>query len=121
MSGSKADQPASAKKLKQACLPFKLVNSPGTDGGAKGRKRKLSGTENDEVRVENRQVEPVNGGGGAKRFIKSDDEDAKESSRVSESPTLWAVFVYTNRSLVVSAIRRVLNRNVRVGGPMLCI
>lgn len=65
--------PGSGKKLKQACLPFKLlVNSPGT-AGVKCRKRKLSGSENDETRVANAQVEPVNG--GAKRFIMSDGQD----------------------------------------------
>lgn len=60
------------KKLIQPCLPFKLVESPGDDVNSKCRKRKLSGTENDESRVENPKVELVNG--GTKCFIKSDNE-----------------------------------------------
>lgn len=74
MSSSKAVE-KSAKKLVQKCLPFKLVNSPGDDANSKCRKRKLSGTENDETRVENPKVELLNG--GTKCFIKSDDEDKK--------------------------------------------
>jgi len=74
MSSSKTVE-KSAKKLVQKCLPFKLVNSPGDDANSKCRKRKLSGTENDETRVENPKVELLNG--GTKCFIKSDDEDKK--------------------------------------------
>ncbi|XP_050442813.1 DNA ligase 1 isoform X2 [Adelges cooleyi] len=76
MSESPANE-KSGKKLKQACLPFKLVNSPGDDTNSKCRKRKLSGTENDETRVENPKVELLNG--GTKCFIKcDDDENSKE-------------------------------------------
>ncbi|XP_050522145.1 chromatin assembly factor 1 subunit A-B-like isoform X2 [Daktulosphaira vitifoliae] len=71
------DKPS--KKLKQACLPFKQVNSPGDDSNSKCRKRKLSGTENDETRVENPKVELLNG--GTKCFIKSDENDEKESEK----------------------------------------
>lgn len=70
----------SAKKLKQACLPFKLVNSPGDDENSKCRKRKLSGTENSETRVENSKVELLNG--GAKCFIKSDQDAIRKNSEV---------------------------------------
>lgn len=106
MSGTRAGQPASAKKLKQACLPFKLANSPGVDGaGAKGRKRKLSGTENDQDRAENTKVELVNG--GAKCFIKSDDEDASRVSQrkpFGEGGGHWAA----NRLLSLCSIRAYL-------------
>lgn len=81
MSSSKAVE-KSAKKLVQKCLPFKLVNSPGDDANSKCRKRKLSGTENDETRVENPKVELLNG--GTKCFIKSDDED-KNTTEVMTS------------------------------------
>ncbi|XP_050059659.1 chromatin assembly factor 1 subunit A-like [Aphis gossypii] len=81
MSSSKAVE-KSAKKLVQKCLPFKLVNSPGDDANSKCRKRKLSGTENDETRVENPKVELLNG--GTKCFIKSDDEDKKITEESSE-------------------------------------
>lgn len=70
----------SSKKMKQVCLPFKLVNSPGEDANSKCRKRKLSGTENDETGVENPNVELLNG--GTKCFIKSDDENKTLSSEV---------------------------------------
>lgn len=70
----------SAKKLKQACLPFKLVNSPGDDENSKCRKRKLSGTENNETRVENSKVELLNG--GTKCFIKSDQDENKINHEV---------------------------------------
>jgi len=76
MSSSKTVE-KSAKKLVQKCLPFKLVNSPGDDANSKCRKRKLSGTENDETRVENPKVELLNG--GTKCFIKSEDEDKKKT------------------------------------------
>lgn len=76
MSSSKSVE-KSSKKLVQKCLPFKLVNSPGDDANSKCRKRKLSGTENDETRVENPKVELLNG--GTKCFIKSDDEDNKKT------------------------------------------
>ncbi|KAL4091129.1 hypothetical protein QTP88_025867 [Uroleucon formosanum] len=81
MSSSKAVE-KSAKKLVQKCLPFKLVNSPGDDANSKCRKRKLSGTENDETRVENPKVELLNG--GTKCFIKSDDEDKNTTEEISE-------------------------------------
>ncbi|XP_060851378.1 chromatin assembly factor 1 subunit A-like isoform X2 [Rhopalosiphum padi] len=81
MSSSKAVE-KSAKKLVQKCLPFKLVNSPGDDANSKCRKRKLSGTENDETRVENPKVELLNG--GTKCFIKSDDEEKKINGESSE-------------------------------------
>ncbi|CAI6364406.1 unnamed protein product [Macrosiphum euphorbiae] len=81
MSSSKAVE-KSAKKLVQKCLPFKLVNSPGDDANSKCRKRKLSGTENDETRVENPKVELLNG--GTKCFIKSDDEDKKKTGDTSD-------------------------------------
>lgn len=71
----------SAKKLKQACLPFKLINSPGDEVNSKCRKRKLSGTENDDTRVENPKVELLNG--GTKCFIKSDDVSTTNSELVS--------------------------------------
>jgi len=83
MSSSKAAD-KSTKKLKQACLPFKLTNSPGDDVNSKCRKRKLSGTENDEGRVENPKVELVNG--GTKCFIKSEDEN-NINSKVSINPS----------------------------------
>lgn len=66
----------------QKCLPFKLANSPGDDVNSKCRKRKLSGTENDETRVENPKVELLNG--GTKCFIKSEDEDKKKTEETSE-------------------------------------
>lgn len=69
--------PDKPKKLKQACLPFKLINSPSDDANSKCRKRKLSGTENDETRGENPNVELLNG--GTKCFIKSDEDSAKTS------------------------------------------
>lgn len=75
MSSSKLDK--SAKKLKQVCLPFKLANSPSEDTNSKCRKRKLSGSENEETRVENSNVELLNG--GTKCFIKSDDENKIKS------------------------------------------
>lgn len=78
MSSRKADKPT--KKLKQACLPFKLANSPGDDTNTKCRKRKLSGTENEETLVEKPNVELLNG--GTKCFIIS-DEDHKTVSKVN--------------------------------------
>lgn len=88
MSSSKTVE-KSAKKLVQKCLPFKLVNSPGADdANSKCRKRKLSGTENDETRVENPKVELLNG--GAKCFIKSDDEE----KNTTEVMTLVYYIIY---------------------------
>lgn len=81
MSSSKSDD-KSSKKLKQACLPFKLVNSPGDDANSKSRKRKLSGTENDETRVENPKIELING--GTKCFIKSDDENKNNTGVIKK-------------------------------------
>lgn len=79
MSNNKAADKA-IKKLIQPCLPFKLANKPGDDVNSKCRKRKLSGTENDEARVENPKVELVNG--GTKCFIKSDDEPKQQNLEV---------------------------------------
>ncbi|XP_025191363.1 chromatin assembly factor 1 subunit A isoform X2 [Melanaphis sacchari] len=81
MSSSKAVE-KSAKKLVQKCLPFKLVNSPGDDANSKCRKRKLSGSENCETRVENPKVELLNG--GTKCFIKSENEDKKITEELNE-------------------------------------
>lgn len=78
MSSNKLD--TSTKKLKQACLPFKLVNSPSEDANSKCRKRKLSGCENEETQVENTKVELLNG--GTKCFIKSDENKTKSHSEV---------------------------------------
>lgn len=79
MSNNKTTDKAT-KKFVQPCLPFKLVNSPGDDVNSKCRKRKLSGTENDDSRVENPKVELVNG--GTKCFIKSEDEPKQQNLEV---------------------------------------
>lgn len=88
------NHPGSGKKLKQACLPFKLlVNSPGTTG-IKCRKRKLSGSENDETRVANAQAEPVNG--GAKRFIMSDGQDPDDDdAQTVTNPLTFAPRIFS--------------------------
>lgn len=75
MSVNKAVKPA--KKLVQPCLPFKLIDSPGDDGNSICRKRKLCGTENDDLRVDNPKIELLNG--GTKCFIKSEDENKNHS------------------------------------------
>lgn len=94
-----SNHPGSGRKLKQACLPFKLlVNSPGT-AGVKCRKRKLSGSENDETRVANAQVEPVNG--GAKRFIMSDGQgpDGDDAQTVITPPAFVPRISTTNANV----------------------
>ncbi|VVC40868.1 Chromatin assembly factor 1 subunit A,Armadillo-like helical [Cinara cedri] len=78
MSANKAAKPA--KKLVQRCLPFKLINSPGDDGTSMCRKRKLSGTEIDDLQVENPKIELLNG--GTKCFIKSEDENKNHSKEI---------------------------------------